>query len=293
MSWCARIPLMLPAILCCTSCMPWIVTPPPGAHATELDFNAIQRAARLALDLTDHNIGLTTEKRLSQRNVGIGQTLVLREVASTSYAILFDEEARVQTVALPGTSNMDNNAFNLRTELIFDPSVGGSMHAGYRDLTLQIRDQLLADLRPGWSVKLVGFSQGGAVAALLPLWLGPDGFTIESIITLGQPKLVDASLAGRMALLPALRLIAADDMIPGYPRIEGYSHFGRSIELLDGPYIVSLSPGDPGYDDPRDLPPELPDLLFLDHGTYDLRLRSTVGVTVYELSLEEAMRLRP
>jgi hypothetical protein len=268
-------------------------TPPPGATPTDLDMGAIQSVSKLALDLTDHQFGLLSERRLKSRNGDSTRPIEIHEVASTAYLIQFDEQAQKQTVALPGTTNPDNNEFNMRTELEFDGNIGGRIHAGYRDLSLQIRADLLPNLRPGWAVTLVGFSQGGAVAALLPLWLGQDGFTIESVITLGQPKVTDGSLAGRLALLPLIRLIAADDIIPSYPRVEGYAHFGRAIDLLDGPYIVSLSPGDPGYDDPRDLPSALPDLLGLDHGTYDARLQSKVNVTVYELPLDEAAALRP
>lgn len=280
-------------LLAGTSCVPWPERPPPGATPTDLDFESIRQTARLALDLTDHNLGLISEWFLSVRNDGEAKPLLLRDVAATSYVIQFDEEAGRQIVALPGTSNANNNEFNLRNELVFEERAGGHVHAGYRDLALQIRDQLILDLRPDLPVTLVGFSQGGAVAALLPLWLLQDGFQIETVITLGQPKVADAQAAGRLALLPVLRLIAADDVIPGYPKVEGYSHFGRSIELLDGPYIVSLFPGDPGYDDPRDLPSDLPDMLLLDHGTYDLRLQSKRGVTVYELPLDEAGDLRP
>lgn len=285
--------LALLAVTSGTTCAPWPQTPPPGAQPTDLDFDAIHRAAQLALDLTDHNLGMTSEKRIAQRNLGAGQSLLLREVASTSYLVLFDEKTQTQIVAVPGTTNAENNDFNLHSELVFDQTAGGRIHAGYRDLALQIRDSLLPELRPGWPVTLVGYSQGGAVVALLPLWLLQDGVVLQTVITMGQPKVVDESLAGRMALLPIVRLIAANDMIPGYPRIEGYSQFGRSIELLDGPYIVSLLPGDPGYDDPRELPAELPDLLALDHATYDVRLRSKLGRMVYELSLEQAAALWP
>lgn len=285
--------LALLAVTSGTSCAPQPEPPPPGATPTDLDMSAIYRVAKLALDLTDHNLGLLSERQVKTRNGGDTQPIEIHEVAFTSYLIQFDEQAGMQTVAFPGTTNLENNAFNFRSELEFDENIGGSVHAGYRDLTLQIRDSLLPHLRPEWPVTLVGFSQGGAVAALLPLWLGPDAFTIDSVITLGQPKVTEGSFAGRLALLPVLRLIAADDIVCSYPRLEGYTHFGRAIELLDGPYIVSLAPGDPGYDNPRDLPSELPDLLRLDHGTYDARLQSKLNVTVYELPPDEAAAIRP
>src|SRR5262249_49805679 len=154
--------------------------------------------------------------------------------------------------------------------LVFDPTIGGRVHAGYRELALSIRADVEPRLRKDQPVTIVGFSQGGAAAALLPCWMLVDGYTVDRVITLGQPKVTDSSFAGRLALLHVTRLIAADDIVPGYPKNPEYSHFGRAVDLLDGPYIVSLSPGDPGYSDPQNLPDVLPDFLGMDHGTYDL-----------------------
>src|SRR4030095_9046967 len=126
----------------------------------------------------------------------------------------------------------------------------------------------------------------GGMAAILPLWLQTSGFTIDRVITVGQPKVTDGALAGRLALLHVTRLIAADDLVPGFPRSPEYSHFGRAVELLDGPYIVSLVPGDPGYDNPANLPDNLPDFMPVDHGTYDIRLATKLHRTVYQLRLD-------
>src|SRR5262249_14979867 len=147
-------------------------------------------------------------------------------------------------------------------------------------------------LQPGWPVTLVGYSQGGGVAVLLALWLERDGVFVERIITLGQPKVTDAEFAARLARLPLMRLGAANDSIPGRPRIAEYVQFGREITLLDGPYIISMQPGDPGYADPRDLPGKLPDYLPVDHATYALRLASKLNGPVYEIPLDAARERR-
>jgi hypothetical protein len=255
---------------------------PPGAVVSNVDFSRITPLAKAALDLTDRNAGLISDETFHRRHREAAD-VQLHEVGPTTYALLFEIQGHAQVIALSGTTSIENNVYNLNVELVTDPVVGGAVHAGYRELALLILDDVRLRLRPDQPVTLVGFSQGGAVAALLPLWLLANGWSIDQIITLGQPKVTDAGFAGRLALLPVIRLISGDDVIPGYPRAAGYSHFGRAIELLDGPYIVSVSPGEPGYADPRELPDELPDFLGLDHGTYDLRLAGKVGRTVYEL----------
>lgn len=244
---------------------------------TDLDFERLVPLARAALDLTDCNLGLVDESDLLKRQPGAAQRV---QVGDVYYMFRTSNEPPTQLVALSGTTGAPNNRFNLQAELVMDEVAGGRVHAGYRELALAIRDDLLPRLRRDQPVTLVGFSQGGAVAALLPLWLQADGINVELVITLGQPKVTDGGLAGRLALLPLLRIVAADDVIPAYPRQLDYSHFGRAITMLDGPFVTILNPGDPGYVDPRELPEELPDFLVLDHGTYDTRLASKLGVNV-------------
>lgn len=244
---------------------------------TDLDFERLVPLARVALDLTDCNLGLIDEVDMLKRQPGAALRV---QVGDVYYMFRTSDEPPTQLVALSGTTGALNNRFNLQADLVMDEVAGGRVHAGYRELALAIRDDLLPRLRRDQPVTLVGFSQGGAVAALLPLWLQADGIHVELVITLGQPKVTDGGLAGRLALLPLLRFVAADDVIPAYPRQSDYSHFGRAITILDGPFVTILNPGDPGYVDPRELPDALPDFLVLDHGTYDARLGSKLGVTV-------------
>lgn len=276
------------AVTACTD-LP-IFTPvsqvPAGAKPTDLNFDRIVPLAQAALDLTDCNLGRMSSDTLLEKYGATGSAERIR-IGEVFYMVNLLADGSAQLIAFSGTTNAANNIYNLDDELVMDETIGGRVHAGYRTLVLAIREDLLPRLRRDIPVTLVGYSQGGAVAALLPLWLQKDGFTINQVITLGQPKVTDASLAGRLALLPVLRLVAGDDLVPAYPRTADYSHFGRSIELLDGPYITSLQPGDPGYDDPRELPSELPDFLIIDHGTYDPRLSSKVGTPVYEIPLEK------
>src|SRR5262245_47544350 len=79
--------------------------PPPGAQPTDLDFDAIYPDARLSTDLTDRNLGLMAGWKLLKRDESSSQPPLIRNVASTSYAIRFDEESSRQIVALPGTTN--------------------------------------------------------------------------------------------------------------------------------------------------------------------------------------------
>lgn len=263
-----------------------LVMPPEelldDAVKSQLPFNKIAQTAQLALDLTNRNAGiLSTDVFIEQAQPEVG-SIEIHEVSSTAYALRTDDAAMRQLIILSGTTNLANNEINQQTDLFYDDAIGGRVHSGYRDLALLVREDLRGRLIQGYTLAIVGFSQGGGVAAILPLWLRLDGIEVEMVTTLGQPKAVDAEFAARVKV-PLLRLVAADDAIVGFPFIDEYAHFGDAVVLLDGPYVVVISAGEEAFELPALLPSEYPDFVLIDHTSYERRLREKEGVEVFEL----------
>lgn len=256
-----------------------------AAVPSEIDFAHLAGLGDAVIDLTNMNVGWLARADFVTRYES-GRTVVdLVDIPLTgsACALFRDLDTGAATLVLAGTTNALSSDFNGRHALVWVDAAGGRVHSGYWRLATFVAAELSARLPPGTELTLAGFSQGGAIAALLPLVPSMQLFKIRSIVTLGQPRVVERSLAARLGDVPLCRLISADDPIPALPHEAGFAHFGRAILLLDGPFVIVLAPGDPAYDAPLTLPDVVPDLLKLDHATYRARLADKRAGVVYEL----------
>lgn len=261
--------------------------PTPGPQPTDLNFDQLYAVSRAALDTADLNLGVLDELECRSRHSS-ADSIELRVVGPVTYALFTGLAGHKRVVALSRIAGLASNAFSERFELTSIPLLDVAVHAGYWELSQLLISDRVTRLSPGQSIVLIGISQGGACAAILPLVLAESGIEVEQVVTLGQPRAGDSRLAQPMRAIPVLRLIAGDDQAPSYPQPEGYAHFGRAVLLLDGPFESSLCPGQPGYESVPALPLGFPDCLARDHLTYDVRLESKVGVNVYQLPLADA-----
>jgi len=89
---------------------------------------------------------------------------------------------------------------------------------------------------------VTGHSLGGAVAALLAIYLIEDGYKVVRVVTFGQPKFTTAIGVEKLAFLPIIRVVDENDIVPMLPptlfankKYGIYGHVGSEAVLLDGP----------------------------------------------------------
>lgn len=156
-------------------------------------------------------------------------------------------EKRQQIVTIRGTDNLQNalqDAEYLRAE---DSALGIAVHRGFDSDTRIIWADLEPRLKRDYDTYLTGHSLGAAVSTLLMMYLQKDGYRVTGSVNFGQPKLTNNAGASAFDALPLTRVVDGKDVVPLLPAdtpldSEGgeYTHLGREVILLDGPYYVFL-----------------------------------------------------
>ena len=102
-------------------------------------------------------------------------------------------------------------------------------------------------MKPGYKTYVTGHSLGGAVAALLAIYLIEDGVPVERVVTFGQPRFTTADGVKRLNFLPLMRVVDENDIVPLIapstvldPRFGPYEQVGPEVILLEGPDYVYL-----------------------------------------------------
>lgn len=272
--------------------LPFFTTREP---APPFDFARLQTCVNLAVDVTAVNAGLQTREQVRAIHDDPETRLEFIEVGGVNivYMLLTSDADRRHTLVLPGTSNLIHILLDLQRRRVFDEELGVNLHAGFRKAAMAVRADAAARLDSDYEIHVVGYSFGGATAAILSAYLRVDGFNVADLLTLGQPACTDPAGASAFDELPLLRLISGDDAIVwGHP--SSFAQFGEAIILLDGPYIVHIEPDDPEFDVAAGLLVGMNDDGNVDHGLYIPRIRSKVGVDVYEVRfLDRLFYLQP
>jgi hypothetical protein len=102
-------------------------------------------------------------------------------------------------------------------------------------------------LKPGYKTYLAGHSLGGAVAAILTIYMIEDGVEVVRVVTFGQPRFTTADGVKRLSFLPLARVVDENDIVPMVPPATAidpifgpYEHVGPEVILLEGRDIVYL-----------------------------------------------------
>ena len=267
-------------------------TPPqpacaPADPAPAIDWQDTSYLANLALEVT-HASYIGDDQQL-QKYSGPGLTLLLRPIPSTGarYLVILDPARHLQTIVTPGThlNNRNEILADLNTQLVYDDELQLQLAAGYRDTARSVRGDVCPLLNPYCNTQLVGYSLGGAVAAILAAYMTHDGYALDRVVTFGQPRVTDKSGAQLLAQLPLTRYKAARDVVPDLPST-AYRHFGSEIILLDGPYYVHLTMGYPDYDYTPGVITELSvtGASVIDHFTYTTRTQSKLDAPSTQLA---------
>ena len=163
------------------------------------------------------------------------------------YFLERDDKARTQFITVRGTHNDKNLAEDLDIAVRQDRKLDIPVDAGFDGAARAIYDDLIPHLKPGYKTYVTGHSLGGAVAALLALYLIEDGVQVERVVTFGQPRFTTTDGAKRLAFLPLTRIVDENDIVPmvapgSYldPQFGPYDQLGPEVILLAGPDFVYL-----------------------------------------------------
>lgn len=162
------------------------------------------------------------------------------------YFIETDTAQKKQTISVRGTAEKANIWEDIETALIPDNILGIPLHRGFRADARAILNDLRPHLRKDYSVRITGHSLGGAVAAILGLYLEKEGYEIERVVTFGEPRFTTHPLQSE-ALTKATRVVHNRDVVPMLPphSVFGkYQHASAEVILRPGSRYVYLNEHD-------------------------------------------------
>lgn len=163
------------------------------------------------------------------------------------YFLERNDKSHTQFITVRGTDNNKNLSEDLDIAVRGDRTLNIPVDAGFDLAARAIYNDLKPYLRPGYTTCVTGHSLGGAVAALLALYLIEDGVKVERVVTFGQPRFTTIDGVKRLSFLPLTRIVDENDIIPMVapstytdPKYGPYDQVGPEVILLEGPDYVFL-----------------------------------------------------
>lgn len=163
------------------------------------------------------------------------------------YFIERNDKAKVQYIAIRGTANRRNLIEDVEMKIREDLALAIPVHAGFDGTARVLYADMTPYLKRDYTTYITGHSLGGALAALLAIHMIEDGYTVDKVVTFGQPKFTTTDGVQKLGFLKLTRVVDENDMVPMLPpttivnRIYGvYEHAGPEIILLEGPHYVFL-----------------------------------------------------
>ena len=174
-----------------------------------------------------------------------GYTLTASGQASgyeVSYFVATNDADKTQVIAVRGTSNAENALVDIALQLLPDETTGISLHQGFAKSARAIYEQIRPKLNKNYRISTTGHSLGGAAALVLAMYLDADGYTVDKVITFGQPKVTNITGSRKYEHLNVTRVVRPKDVVPLVPPLDPldmknlsiYWHIGTEIILLDG-----------------------------------------------------------
>ncbi|BDX02681.1 hypothetical protein MACH16_14290 [Marinomonas pontica] len=204
------------------------------AHASP-DFSIIESLAQLSNDTYLEANKL--QSRLKTQN----QTLVHQSIIPESQVSYFLSRANgIQTIAIRGTANLENVMLDLDLELKPDTALDIKLHQGFGSAAKAVYTDIKPYLNEKLPVHITGHSLGGAIAVILGLYLQQEDYAVTQIITFGQPKVTNVTGAKKYDLLPLIRVVTLNDIVPLVPPISPmqirdldiFWHIGEEVILM-------------------------------------------------------------
>lgn len=153
-----------------------------------------------------------------------------------------DEAARLQWIAVRGTSNLVNIRSDVDYNKVVESRLQIPLHKGFADAALEIYRFAKPLLHKDYETRVTGHSMGGAAAVIVLMLLKEDGYKLGTAMTFGQPKVTNRDGAKKYGSLPLLRFVTEKDPVPLLPPFEvfavldegPYRHFGPEVLLQEG-----------------------------------------------------------
>ena len=207
------------------------------AKAPAVNFSLIYHAAKIANQAYDGKSRILGEMR------GKSAWVATPGNTNVQYFIIYNHSRKLQAISVRGTANDSNWKLDKETQGVRDKKTGILMHRGFRNAAKAIYRDVRPRLKKGYTTYLTGHSLGGAVAAILGIYLKVDGVKLGGIYTFGQPKFTNVAGARKYQSLPVLRIIHQNDTVALIPDTDAqgdqkFAHIGASVNLLKGPYYA-------------------------------------------------------
>lgn len=163
------------------------------------------------------------------------------------YFIETDLTNRKQTLSIRGTAEKPNVWEDIETALLQDSVLGIPLHRGFKNDAAAIYDDAVPYLRKDLPLRITGHSLGGAVAVIVAAYLEKGGYTVERVVTFGQPKITTKQPPTPQLISVLTRVVNELDvvpMIPPYTSARKYQHFSSEVILREGSDYVYLDEHD-------------------------------------------------
>lgn len=163
------------------------------------------------------------------------------------YFIEQDDKAKVQYITVRGTTDDTTLTEDFDTKVRDDRATKIPVHTGFDQDARAVWKDAQPYIKKGYQTYVVGHSLGGAVAAILGIYMIEDGYKIDKIYTYGQPRFTTSDGAAQLGFLPLERVVDENDLVPLLPpgalasrKYGRYEQVGPEVILLDGPDYVYL-----------------------------------------------------
>ena len=217
-----------------------------SASATgPIDFIAIHKQAGFARAAYQPEDQIRTFLESSNYTLTLYKTVPDIQV---SYFLATNKQTRSQVISVRGTSNVENAMVDILLKLKVNQNTGIKLHEGFAFAASQVYAELKPLLRADYEIHTTGHSLGGAVALILAIYLDADRFSIEQVITFGQPKVTNIAGASKINHINLIRVVTPLDVVPLVPpldpldinNLDVYWHAGKEVILLTGNEYATL-----------------------------------------------------
>ena len=164
------------------------------------------------------------------------------------YYIERDDKAKIQYLVVRGTTDDTTLSQDFDVKVRDDRATKIPVHTGFDQDARAVWKDAQPNIRKGYQTYLVGHSLGGAVAAILGIYMIEDGYKVDKIYTYGQPRFTTSKGVAQLGFLPLLRVVDENDLIPLVPpgvmvnkQFGPYQQVGPEVILLSGPDYVYLT----------------------------------------------------